>query len=76
MATIVTLEAATGDMNRYEIGGSSYRHTHSCTYGKPVSFTAKVVEQFRLMPDPKFAVEPPPRPTNPPASAGTARVAA
>lgn len=76
MATIVVIEAATGNMDRYEIGGSAHRHTHSATYGKSITFTPKVVEQFRTMPDPKFAVEPPPRPTNPPAGAGTARVAA
>lgn len=76
MATIVMIEPSTGNMDRYEIGGSAFRHTHSCTYGKPLTFTQKIIDQFRQMPDARYAVEPPPRPTNPPAGAGTVRIAA
>ena len=76
MATIVSIDAHNGELQRYEIGGSAYRLTHACTFGEPVTFNAKTVEQFRLMPDARFAVEPPPRPTNPSANAGTARIAA
>lgn len=76
MATIVIIEPSTGNMDRYEIGGSAFRHTHSATYGEAVTFTPKLVEDFRLMPDAHFAVEPPPKPTNPPAAAGIVRIAA
>lgn len=76
MATIVVLEPSSGAMDRYEIGGSAFRHTHACTFDGPVTFSQKIVDQFRLQPDARFAVEPPPRPTNPPAGAGIVRIAA
>lgn len=71
MATLVSVEAYSGTLRRYEVGGQIARLTHQCTIGKPCSFTKGVVEEFRLRPDAHFSVEPPPRPTGPPAGAGT-----
>jgi hypothetical protein len=77
MATIVCVDANVGSLTRYEIGGSAVRKTHACISPVlPVTFSAKVVEGFRLMPDKEFAVEPPPRPTNPPAAAGAIQMRA
>jgi hypothetical protein len=74
MATLVSVESYSGTLTRYEVGGQCARATHRCSAYSPVSFTPKVVEDFRLRPDPRFAIDPGPRPTNPPASAG--RIAA
>lgn len=76
MATIVSVNAHHGALRRYEIGGSKARLTHVASIDEPCTFTATVVEDFRLMPDKRFAVEPPPRPTNPPAAAGRMALAA
>ncbi len=80
MATIVSIDPHEGCLRRYEIGGESYRLTHIAhapdALPRPVVFSAKIIEDFRLMPDPAFAIEPPPRPTNPPAAAGVVRIAA
>jgi hypothetical protein len=76
MATLVLVDARQGSLDRYEIGGSTYRKTHAATLDGEFHFTPKMVEDFRLMPDARFALEPPPRPTNPPAGAGTVRIAA
>ena len=76
MATVVSVDPHEGILRRYEIGGESYRITHIAhapeEIERPVIFSAKVVEDFRIWPDPKFEVEPPPRPTNPPAAVGIA----
>lgn len=76
VATLVLVEAASGSLNRYETGGSKVRRTHGCTYGQQVTFTPKVVEEFRIWPSPEFAVDPPPRPTGPPSGVGTIQRAA
>lgn len=77
MATIVTVNSHDGVLSRYVLGRQRWRLTHSALApNAPVIFTAKVVEDFRLMPDPHFSVEPPPRPTNPPAAAGRVAIAA
>lgn len=72
MATLVSVEAYSGTLRRYETAPGLARLTHQCTIGKPCSFTKSVVEEFRLRPDAHFSVDPPPRPTGPPASVGTA----
>ena len=80
MATIVSIDPHEGCLRRYEIGGEAYRLTHMAhapeDYPRPVIFSAKVVEEFRILPDEEFSVEPPPRPTNPPAAAGRVAIAA
>jgi hypothetical protein len=78
MATLVCVDANVGSLARYETGGTKVRLTHACIANPPGprTFTPKVVEGFRLMPDKEFAVEPPPRPTNPPAAAGAVALAA
>ncbi len=80
MATVVSVSPYEGVLRRYEIGGEACRLTHIAhapeDMGRPVVFSVKVIEDFRLMPDPAFAVEPPPRPTNPPAAAGRIAAAA
>lgn len=76
MATLVTTDSAEGWIRRYETGGEKARLTHSACFGGPVTFTPNIIEQFRIYPDPQFAVDPPPRPTGPPAGAGTVQRAA
>lgn len=80
MATVVSIDAHEGCLRRYEIGGQEYRLTHmahvSEEYTRPVIFSAKIVEEFRILPDEEFSVDPPPRPTNPPAAAGRVAIAA
>lgn len=76
MATIVCVDARQGSLDRYEIGGSQARKTHSCNFSElanslpAIDSLLRLVQTFRVQPDPKFVVEPPPTPTNPPASAG------
>lgn len=72
MASIVVIDANNGSLDRYEIGGEAVRKTHACTLGEKCYFTPEIIETFRLNPSPEFAVDPPPRPTNSPAGAGTA----
>lgn len=75
MSTWVTVDCISGELERLEIGGSAYRKTHRATpKGGPTVLTPRMIEQFRVWPDPEFSLDPPPRPTNPPASAG--RIAA
>jgi hypothetical protein len=73
MATLVLVDAHTGTLDRFETGGTLARKTHSATNDGPVSFTAKMVEAFRLMPDERFSLTPPPSPTSP--TSGSARPA-
>lgn len=74
MSTLVMVDARAGTLDRFETGGSHFRRTHAATHDGPFDFTPKMVEDFRLMPDEKFSLTPPPRPTSPPACAGTARI--
>jgi hypothetical protein len=76
MAIIVLIDAHKGDLDRYEIGGESYRKTHACTYRKSVTFTQALIESFRVNPPSEFAVDHDPRPTGPNAGAGTISKAA
>lgn len=76
MASLVVIEASTGSINRYEVGGVAIRRTHGATLDKPVDFMKDQIESFRVNPPNEFSVDPPPRPTNPPANAGSARIAA
>ena len=76
VASIVLVEAETGTLTRYEIGGSTFRKTHCCWLNQVVTFTKRVVENFRLHPSLDFAIEPGPQPTPPNAGAGTVRKAA
>lgn len=55
MATLVLVDARQGSLDRYEIGGSTYRKTHAATLDGAFHFTPKMVEDFRLMPDARFA---------------------
>lgn len=75
MSSLVCVDAHVGSLTRFEVGGSAIRRTHEYHHGEPATFTREVVEYFRLHPDQKWAVEPPPRPTNPPASAGRVKIA-
>lgn len=74
---VVYADHEAGVLNRYETGGECVRRTHSYCHGAPVAaFGWEVMQEMRLNPPDYCAVEPPPRPTNPPASAGTVRIAA
>lgn len=70
MATLVVIESESGTLQRYETSPPKFVRTHGCTYGKWTNFTAKIVEDFRLMPSDDFKVEPPPEPTGSPSGAG------
>lgn len=72
MATLVSIEAYSGTLRRYEIGETVARLTHFWSLGRPATFLREVIDSFRTNPDASLSVEPPPRPTNPPAGAGTA----
>lgn len=71
MATLVCAEMESGTLTRYETGGSAVRPTHRCTAGKRVTFTAGLIQGFRLNPPDEFRLDPPPRPTGPPSGVGT-----
>lgn len=71
MASLVVVEAQTGSLTRYEIGGEAVRKTHACTLRKHVEFTRDIVEGFRTNSPDAFSVEPDPSPTNSPCGAGT-----
>ena len=71
MATLVSVEAYSGTLRRYECGGEIARLSHFLSIGRPSTFTKQVIEEFRTRPDPSWSVDPPPRPTSPPAGAGT-----
>jgi hypothetical protein len=73
MATLVLVDAHTGTLERFETGGALARKTHAATIDGPFSFTAKEVEDFRLTPDARFSLTPPPSPTSP--TSGSARPA-
>lgn len=60
MPSLVSVEAATGTLQRWETRGEAIRLTHACTLGTPATFTKDVVERFRTDPDEHFAVDPPP----------------
>jgi hypothetical protein len=70
--TLVSVESYSGTLRRYEVGGQTARLTHMFSYGRPLTFSALVVENFRIRPDARDSVDPGPRPTNPPANAGRA----
>jgi len=77
MATVIVVDTASGSMDRFEMGGSCARKTHSCkSFDLIDEDAAKALRLFRQMPDNKYSVEPPPSPTNPPAGAGIVRIAA
>lgn len=76
MATLVSVETKTGTLTRYEVGGSAVRITHRCSMNRAASIPPEVVASFRTNPPDDFSLEPPPRPTSPPAGAGTVRAAA
>lgn len=58
MNAIVTVDAHTGTLRRYEIGGAARRMTHAASADQHVSFSPAVVEQFRTAPHPRFMVGP------------------
>lgn len=82
MAAVVSIDTQSMVLERYEIGGSNVRRTHSCelqqlaetlpALAEYSNAAFRLVMTFRVMPDKRFAVEPPPKPTNPPAAAGQA----
>lgn len=55
---LVIVDAHTGTLSRYEIGGSRPRLTHRATVDQRCTFTPEVVETFRTNPDPDFYVGP------------------
>lgn len=75
MVTLVLIDTDDGALTRIETGGEIFRKTH---YAVPkdgaAALTAKMVQNFRLMPDDEFSLTPPPKPTSPPAGAGTVRL--
>lgn len=73
MPALVSVDTDAKELRRYECGGEIARPTHICVSDEPA--TAKEIEWFRRWPDSRFAVEPGPRPTNPPAGAGLIRAA-
>lgn len=66
MDALVVVEASTGSLRRYEVGGERPLLSHEATVGERRTFTVGVVEEFRVSPDPAFAVNtdeaPPPLP--------------
>lgn len=81
MATLVTIDAHNGLLRRYEVGGEAVRKTHEYAHRgqdgefAPATFTQAAVERMRLDPPDEFRLDPPPRPTMPPASAGRGSLA-
>ena len=70
MGSLVLIDCDTGALRRFEVGGTRHRLTHKATpINGPTDLTPKMIEQFRVNPGPDFAVEPPPQPPLPPASA-------
>lgn len=65
MPTVVSVNAHEGTLNRYEIGGTKARRTHCATINEPCTFTAEVVELFRMMPPDRFAIGPAPTTPSP-----------
>lgn len=59
-------------LTRIESGGECFRATHRYSFPARANVSERLCEEFRLMPDPEYSLDPPPRPTNPPQGAGTA----
>lgn len=72
MASLVCIDTETGSLSRYECGGSTVRKTHfAIPNAGSSSLTVALIESFRSNPPDEFNLDPPPRPTNSPAGAGT-----
>lgn len=77
MATLIRIDLDDRRASRYEAGGSAIRRTHEYIHDTEVSaFDWDWIQFFRCDPPEEYTIEPGPRPTNPPAGAGTARIAA
>lgn len=72
---LVSVNPHQGKLRRFECKDGKKVLTHLASIDKPVTFTAKVIEDFRLMPDDCFKVGEPPRPPCPPTMTGVARAA-
>lgn len=57
-SAVVSVDAHTGTLTRYEIGGPQRRKTHVASLGKPAEFVPKLVEEFRRFPPSEFYVGP------------------
>ena len=58
-SALVSIDAHTGTLTRYETGGPQRRKTHAATLDRAAEFTPEVVEQFRRFPPSDFYVGPP-----------------
>jgi hypothetical protein len=71
MATLVFADHRTGTLSRYEVRGEAARLTHQIVTGKPTIFSWNAIQEMRKNPADEWKVDPDPRPTMPPAGAGT-----
>lgn len=69
MSSLVSVDCKSGQLHRYEAGGSEKRLTHKATpIEGPDALSPQLVENFRLYPPAEFRVEPPQGPSLPPAA--------
>lgn len=70
MSTLVIVDCGDGTLTRLECSAPTFKRTHRAQpITGPTYLTAKMVENFRLMPPDEFSIDPGPRPTNPPMAA-------
>lgn len=58
-SALVVVDAHTGTLTRYEVGGHAPMRSHCASKDEPRTFTTKVVEDFRRFPPGEFSVRGP-----------------